>query len=239
MLQDNGRIRYSSPADLRRALKLPLDTRLALIGATVDHVIEQFWKTSETQKAWQIIAGLDFEFATSMTFSVWNKQPRFDQIYNRDRNFFTHDRLLEVGVNSIPFLFFYSEKDYQEVVMWLQARPDVQKVAVLAQFYETMPKIEQLISDMKNIKADLGRDLQFLVVGVSSAEKIAAILSAFNDATIVTLQPIYKALMWQQTLPDLKHTKVHGIVSQAKLAARNVELFQKYCSEPRLWRHAA
>lgn len=239
LLRENGRIRFKTPEQLREELKLPRDARLALIGTVADITLENFWEESERQDSWSRIAGLNFEFATSLTFSVWNRHPRFDQIFNQDRNFATHDFLLAKGVNSVPFLFFHNRRDYKEIIAWLRDREDVTKVAILSQFYESTAKFEQIPIDMRAYQEDALRPLQFLVIGVSSADKIDRLLGEFPNATIVTGQPIFKAIKWERTLANLQHAKVRRGRNQASLAAHNVEMFEKYCSQPRLWKRAA
>lgn len=239
LLRENGRTRFKTPEQIREDLNLPRDARLALIGTVADITLENFWEVSERQDSWKRIAELNLEFATSLTFSVWNKHPRFDQIFNQDRNFATHDFLLAAGVNSIPFLFSHTKRDYQEIISWLREREDVTKVAILSQFYESAHKFEQIHNDMRAYQEDALRPLQFLVVGVSSAEKIDRLLSEFPTATIVTHQPLLKAIKWERTLPNLKHIKVTKGRNQAVLAAGNVEMFEKYCSQPGLWERAA
>jgi hypothetical protein len=235
IIEENGTLRYKSADQLRKSLKLPLHARLCLVGTANDYSIELFWQKSEVQNAWARIAAFRFEFATSLTFSVWDQQPRFDQIYNLDRNLATHDFLLSQGIASIPFLFFYDETDYKEILAWLRARPDIQRVAMLAHFFEETSDFELLLAEMRMLQRDLGRALNFLVVGPSSADKIDRVLTEFAGSTIVTHQPIMKAIMGYSTLPNLGHVQASKRVGHGKLASNNVQTFQDHCSQPELW----
>lgn len=239
LIEKDGSLRYKSAEQMRTSLKLPLNARVGLIGTAQDHPLELFWTKSEVHKVWSRLAGFRLEFATSLTFSVWDKHPRFDQIYNQERNFFTHDLLISHGISSIPFCFSFSERDHREVVAWLKEREDVRKVAVLAQMYDTTSDLEPLINNMRALEDDVQRQLQFLVVGTSTAEKIDRILGQFSDATIATDQPIFKAAFSQRTLPDLSHIEVDKRIGHGRLAVENVEAFDRYCSQPRLWDRAA
>jgi hypothetical protein len=239
LLQAGGTLRYRSPQELRSSLMLPLNARVALIGTALDHTIERFWQKSELQDAWDRIAALEFEFATSLTFSVWDKHPRFDQIFNQDRNLATHDFLLGTGVTSIPFLFFYNARDYSEMISWLKDRTDIRKVAIEAQFFENTSRLALLIDNMRRLRDDAARSLEYLVVGPSVPDRISMILNEFPNATIVTDQPIFKAIMGYQTLADLRHVQANKRAGHGRLAANNVEAFTNYCDQPRLWDRAA
>lgn len=239
LLEDDGSLRYKSAEHLRTSLRLPLKARLGLIGTAQDRPIELFWTKSDINDVWNRLVEFRFEFATSLTFSVWNAHPRFDQIYNQQRNFVTHDLLLSRGITSIPFCFSYSDHDRKEVVAWLKERSDVHKVAIHAQLYDSTASLEPVISDMKALRNDIERPLQFLVVGAATAEKIDLILGHFPDATIVTDQPIFKASLGQRTLPDLTHVEVDRRVGQARLAPANIETFETFCSQPKFWNRAA
>lgn len=233
LLKESGCLRFNGSEDLRRKLRLPLEARLALIGTSPDRRLERFWHLSKTHDVWRRIAELSFEFSTSCTFSVWDKHPRYDQIYNQDRNFLSHDLLAQVGVPSIPFLFFYNEHDFREVVAWLIDRPDVSKVAMLAQFYRAPSRFEEFIKKMRAISNAVPRPIDFLVVGVATQEKITRIIREFKTATIITNQPILKALKGSLTLENLRHDRADASLTRDKLAVRNIEYFIKYCESLR------
>jgi len=229
ILDPNGRVKYKSANSLRRALRLPVSARLALIGTAIDHTIEQLWQTAEEQDAWNKIAALRFEFSTSLTYSVWEKHPRFDQIISQEKNFATHDLLLGHGVQSIPFLFFYDDRDYAEIISWLQVHKDVKKVAVLSQFKHSTRGFELLLKEMHSLERDLFRQFHFVVVGPASATKIQRILDEFPSVTIVTHQPIFKAIYGRRTLSNLRHVKADIHITKEQLAVNNVERYWQYC----------
>lgn len=231
LLKDSGDLRFDSPEKLRRFLGLGKQARLALICTAADWKIERFWKVSESRQVWGRIALLNFDFVTSATFSVWSEQPRSDQIYNQDRNFLTHDFLCALGIPSVPFTFFYtgSELDYRNVIRWLRGRPDLHKVAILAQLRRSKVKFVKVLEYMRSIASDVGRPLDFVVVGVATAEKIDRLLREFKTATVVTHQPFMKAMRsGEQTLSDLSHIK-NSAESRERLAVHNMERFHDYC----------
>jgi len=240
LLEDDGSLRYKSAEHLRASLKLPPNARLGLIGTAQDRALEFFWTKSDIHDVWSRLAEFEFEFATSLSFSVWDAQPRYDQKFNPERNFLTHDLLLSHGITSIPFCFFSDyDSDHNDTVAWLKDRTDIQIVAIHAQLRDDTAAFKPVINKMKVLENDVRRPLQFLVVGASSAEKIDLTLEEFPNAIIVTDQPIFKAAFGQRTLPDLSHEVVDKRIGQAILAPRNIDTFEKYCTQPTLWNRAA
>jgi hypothetical protein len=239
ILDGEGRVRYKSGGTLRRALNLRADARLALIGTAIDYTIERFWEGSDSRDAWKRLSDLEFEFSTSFSYSVWDHQARFDQIFNQEKNFASHDLLLAHGIPSIPFLFFYNERDYAEIVSWLKERSDVTKIAMLLQFQRSRSGFHQQLRNMHRMQDDLGREFRFLVVGPCSLSKISKILTDFRRITIVTGQPIFKAREGERTLEDLSHIKADRNIPVAQLAVHNVERYLRFFSNRRLKKSTA
>jgi hypothetical protein len=234
-LRKRGTILFESADELREKLHLPSDARLALIGTGKDRRIERFWTTSDKHDVWRRIAEFGFEFVTSLTFSVYDEQPRADQIYNQDRNCLTHDLFARLHVPSIPFLYPYNEEDYSAVFTWLRERPDISKIAVLAQFYRSDRQFSQFLRNMRLIQDGAGRSVQFLVVGVALRHRIEAIMRDF-DASIVSVKPFQAALHGEMILDDLKaSTAGEQELSQSrpKLVVQNVTTFTSICEEMR------
>lgn len=86
ILDGEGKVKYRSAEALRRTLKVSSNARIALIGTARDYTIERFWERSESLRSWEKIAALGFEFSTSLTYSVWDKHPRFHQILSQEKN---------------------------------------------------------------------------------------------------------------------------------------------------------
>jgi hypothetical protein len=229
ILNDSGRVAFKSAAHVRKRLNLSSNARLALIGTGEDWKLERFWKLSDLEDSWRRIVELEFEFVTSCTFSIWYEHPRFDQIYNRERNMYTHDLFSRMGVPTIPFILFSkNELDYQENIEWLKAREDLTVVAMLGQTRKTLSDFLVLIEEIKAIRKEIDRPLHFLVVGVAEANRIASILHISN-ATIITSRPFQAALHGEQTNGALEYERDYK-QSREYLFKYNVEQFEKYCT---------
>ncbi|HBB96284.1 MAG TPA: hypothetical protein DC054_12915 [Blastocatellia bacterium] len=233
ILAEEGRVKYKSAQTLRRALRLPSDARLILIGSTKDYTIEKLWTTSDAAEAWRRIANLGFECSTALTYSIWDEHPKFDQIFNQEKNLITYEILLANGVISIPFLFFYDDRDYEEVLSWLKAHKDVKKIGVLAQFKRKDAAFDEVVRDMHRLEKDVPRSLHFVVVGPSTASRIQRLFNEFSRVTIVSSEPASAALWNNRTRTDLTHVTADSRIPKAILAANNIEMYRKFCSRAR------
>src|SRR5437763_6551543 len=117
-----GNLLVKTIDDVKHRLGLPAETRIALVGTGKDSRLEALWKISDSQKIWEQISQVGFEWVSSLTYSVWDDMPRTDQIRNQDRNLQTHDLFANLGVPCIPFLFPFNEKDYVAAGEWLRER---------------------------------------------------------------------------------------------------------------------
>lgn len=228
VLNSYGDLEKKTPIELRAALRLPPEARLALFITATDKLIESAWELSEIRSIWERLFSLNFEFVTSATFSVYEEDPRFDQIYNQERNFITYDIFCSLGVPCLPFLFFNpkSANDYDNIIKWLRARRDVTKVAVLAHSYRQRTAFEHMVRQLKTIVRDVERTLEFVFVGAASQYKVEHLLLEFPNATFVTVQPVMKGIKGQRTLPNLKHIKVSPEeASKADLITENIDSF--------------
>lgn len=228
VLTRHGGLDKKTPGDLRAALRLSPNARLALFITATDKLIERAWNLSEIRDIWERIFSLNFEFVTSATYSVYEEDARADQIYNQERNFRTHDIFCSLGVPCLPFLFFNpkSPHDYDNIINWLRAHRDVTKVSVLAHCYRQKPAFEGMVSQLKTIVRDVARPLDFMFVGVATQYKVQRLLLEFPNATFVTVQPVMKGIKGQRTLPNLRHVKVSAEeASNVELIVQNINKF--------------
>ncbi|PYS23142.1 MAG: hypothetical protein DMF72_10340 [Acidobacteria bacterium] len=239
ILDRYGHFHYRSAETLRRGLQLPQTGRLALFLSATDTLIERAWEFSERRDLWKRLADFRFEFVTSGTFSVYDEDPRSDQIFNQDRNFRTYDLFCDLGVPCIPFLFFNSssDRDYQNVIKWLRTRRDVSKLAVLAHCYRAERAFERLLTQTRSIIDDIARPLQFVFVGIAKLERVQQVMNEYPNATFVSAQPVVKARAGERTLPGLTHVRVPvDEAATADLITSNIQRFDDEIEAERIRR---
>jgi len=238
IINQSGNLAFETIDHLRKQFNLPKLAKIALIGTSKDYKLEALWKISDREKIWERIAHFGFEFVTSSTYSVWDKHPRADQIRNQDRNFQTHDILANLGAPTIPFFFPVAESDYRAVFEWLQDRSDIDKVAVLAQFYKSPYRFAQFLKNMRAIQNAAQRQLEFLVVGVGQKYKIEAIRREFK-ASIICSKPFQAALAGRIIKRNLEEEGPNLLLPRKDLVIPNIEQYVRCCERIRQQRVSA
>lgn len=227
LIAEDGRLSYTSPRQLRAALRLPSTARLALIANADDPRMEAFWARAAKRHAWKKLEGLRFEFATSCTFSVWNNDPRFDQIYNQERNWRTYELFSSLGLPTIPFVFSLRHVNQLELSPLFKQHPEVKIVAMLAQCLRSRSKFEEFLKDMEAVAETADRPLHFLVVGVAEPGRMRRIALRFS-ASFVTDQPIRCAIHGRLIGQNLIPAKAPMTMSRGRIALANVHRYSEY-----------
>jgi hypothetical protein len=227
LIEKDGGLSYTSPRQLRAALRLPADARLALIANADDPRIEAFWKRAAKRNAWSKLEGLQFEFATSCTFSVWDNDPRFDQIYNQERNWRTYDLFSSLGLPTIPFVFSLRHRNQLELGLLFEQHPEVRIVAMLAQCLRSKDQFNEFLEDMQAVAEAAHRTLHFLVVGVAEPGRMRRIAQRFS-ASFVTDQPIRCAIHGKLVSQNLKPVKAPREISRGRIAAANLRRYADF-----------
>ncbi len=230
LVSSKGRLEYSTETKLRRALKLDSDAELLAITAGSDRRLENFWRRSEELGSWKQLQELGFAALTSATFSVWDCQPRFDQIYNQDRNLTTSDLVNAIGSPAIPFIFCAAPEDYSHAAKWLERRPQIGTVAHSAQHFEH-PRLFELFLDHLRRFLDCGtRPFHHLVLGCATEDKVRQVFQVLRSATIVTGQPVHKGLSGWRCSDGLTFEEAPKKVPKEALIAQNIESFELFCN---------
>ena len=229
LLRPNGTLAYDSPEDVRRALHLPAQARLCLVGTCQEDLLESAWRASITNDLWRKLSRLRFDLATTLSFAVWPNQPRFDQIYAQERNLGTYDLLTGFGIPTVPIFFCAAEEDYRAAVGWLEERPLVQVVGILAQFYRDKPSFSRFFKDVCRFRDIVPRKLHFLVIGCGTAEKIRMVFDHLDSATVLTTKPVSLGRSGHAVAPSLDHFRAKHSLGLDELVASNVLQYRLYC----------
>ena len=225
---ESGNLLYGSAQAIRRGLRVPENSKLAMLGGCKDEKLNRAWSISKDKDIWRRIADLEFEFVTSLSYSVYDFDPRSDQIINQMRNFLTYEYFCSLGVPCIPFLFFnpLSELDFKYVIEWLEDRPDVTRVAMLGQSHKHEAAFDLMLREMRMISEALDRPIDYLIVGAGSASKLRSITLEFPTATVTNEWPAIAGLRGRRILPHLKDVRVpKEEASKAELVRHNIQQF--------------
>jgi hypothetical protein len=222
-----GNILFKSVDEIRERYRLPENCKVILIGTAKDEILQTLWANSDKLQIWKHIANMGFNFITSFSFSVWDDDPRTDQIINQDRNFLTHDYFAHFRVPSIPFVFPFNEDDYEAFGKWIAERQDINIVAVYATSYSKIKNFSQLLKNIRKIQTYAKRKLKFLVIGAGTKEKITRLISEF-DVCVVLSKPFQSAKSGEICTDDLKYKKYEEL-SRDELASINFEKNLNFC----------
>lgn len=229
LLSTDGDPRYSSRAAVSKRLGISESTPLLCVGTAPDRQLELLWKRHGSAEAWTWLRDLDFVAVTTTTFSVWDPQPRFDQIYAQDRNLCSYDILTSHGVPTIPFMFCVEDDDYEAATAWLTDRPDVTIVGASAQQYRTNRDFEVFLERLNRLREAAPRRLRYLVVGTGVKNRIIQVVETLGgDVSIVTAKPVMKAVSGHLASPDLKYSFAPSATPQ-ELLARNLAAYDRVC----------
>ncbi len=231
--KNNGDLKYRDMQHLKEVLELPLNAKVALIGTSRERKQQAVWNSSTKHDVWKRIAEFGFEFVTSMTFPVWDKNPRSDQVINQIRNFLTSDVLANLGVPTIPFVYPFNDCDYQNFGKWIEKRPSITKLAVLAQYYKSDFQFVQLVNNMKKIQIYAGREIEFLIVGVTKPSKVQIALQYFNNSRLLSSSPYCEAMVKGKLFDENFISTQRLDISKADLVHMNFQVWTHITEEIR------
>lgn len=181
ILGKRGDISYEHVDQIKLRFGLPSNSKVALIGTGPDPKLESLWKIHKTRNIFERIASMGFEWVTSLTYSVWEREfPRPDQLRNHYRNLRTYDLFTHLGVPCVPFLFPVEEIDFVNTGNWLAQRPAIDTVAVYARYHHRENQFERLLALMSRIERIASRKIRFLVCGIGKADNISRLSKRFD-----------------------------------------------------------
>jgi hypothetical protein len=232
--ENKNKFRFRDMAHLKRRLKIPDDSKVCLIGTSNEKIQQILWKYSEEERIWQRMAEFGFYFISSMTYPVWDENPRSDQIINQLRNYFTADVFASLNVPTVPFIYPFNEKDYETFGNWIEKRPDLNKLAVLATFYKSDEEFAQLVRNMKKIEEYAQRNIQFLIVGATLPSKIELALSSFGEPVFISWAPYCEASVQGNGYLDTDLTSAQQLdITRNELCSINFKMFSRMVEEKR------
>lgn len=233
LLNDKGNLGFRDIYHLKQTLQLPKNAKLALIGTSFEKKQQMLWKNSHQTDIWQKIANFGFEWVTSTTFSVWDVNPRSDQIINQLRNYFVSDVMANLGIPTIPFVYPYDDFDYETFKLWIMKRPSIKTIAVLAQYYHSDRQYSQFIDNLKKIKECCNRDIHFLIVGVATKSKLEKTISNFENISIVSQSPYCEAMVKGKKYDKNLKSVQRLDIGRADLSYQNFKTFKEVIEEIR------
>lgn len=228
IIRPNGDLYYHSSRGLRQAFHLPPDGRLCLVASIKDALLERMWQHSAINRLWSRIRGLNFEFVTSLSFSVFENQPRGAQILMQEKNLLAADLLAAAGIPVVPLILDIFEEDLEHTLKWLADRPEIETVGGLAQNWRRPAELRRFLDRMLFIKQYCPRPLHFLIVGChepARIQRLAQELGSISTSSENLVQQAIHGRVW-----DSQRMRFLRAGTWEPRAGLVVESLESYCN---------
>lgn len=176
--------------DIHKRLGIRPGVKVVLLAYGLDALIENIWP--ERRRVLKEIAGLGFDLATAINYSIWDMHPHPEKILNVKRSLVTYQELQEFGVPAIPHIYWYGEKSMRLWANWLHQNDCVGTVAIDAQTLK-QPDWERFIRELEQFVQLVGRQLHYLVTGPAVAERIQQLRNVLSSVTLTNTFSAMKA----------------------------------------------
>jgi hypothetical protein len=189
--------KFTSAAALRAHYKIGAQTKILLIGVSLDGPIEQFWAEHRKHGVPQALAKLGLMGVTTPNFSFFTDVPRFQIMRNRKRILLTAERLSNAGVPVAPHLNANTDADW---MFWLTFLSDHPEIAVVTVEFQTGCKTdhasEELLNRLITLQNNLNRPLHPIMVG--GGQLLLAARQSFNSFSVVDSRPFMETVHRQK-----------------------------------------
>jgi len=216
--------------NIREVLGLTSETKLVLLSYGKDELIENIWP-----KRWDLyktLLGVGIDLITSINYSIWFNQNHCEHLINVKRNLLTFQEMQKVGLPAIPNVYWYGQKDLFRWATWLNSNPLVKLAAINLQTLRTKKEWSKTISDLKYFSGILKNNIQFLITGPSSMERINQIKEIFPSVSFTNKYcSMMAASGMRLTTNSSGLLHFYSKSSRKYVFRKNISLFKKMTSK--------
>lgn len=211
--------------DLHNLLGLPRSTKVIIQCYGKDRLIENIWPVRH--EVFRKLAQLRPYAITSVNYSVWDSQPHGEQLLNIKRGLLTFEDLQELGLPTIPHIYWSSKQTLHAWAHWLHHNPAVAVVAVNLQTMRKVADWRKAMNELQYFKNLLGRDIQFLVTGPQTAERVSEVKRILESVSISNGYAAYAAAShYELQLNDGKISSVYSDKPYDVTLKNGIELYE-------------
>ena len=180
--------------NIHNELRIPENTRIVLVNHGEDWMIEDYWCNSHNKGYLRAISTSNIDLATGFNYSLFNYHPRMMHLISIKKSFLTAKELLETGLTTVPHFYWKTETDLNRLIEFLRHNKNVKAVSLNLTFKKRMgPAFLRTVLDARHIEDAVGRDICWLVVGVSKEDKIRFIFKNLRHVCIISSKIIRAA----------------------------------------------
>ncbi|MEQ8694886.1 MAG: hypothetical protein RIC85_06220 [Gammaproteobacteria bacterium] len=229
----DGDLRYRDRAEITAAFGVSADAKLIVIGSGRDTPIEAWWRLSSRRRGLAAeLATLGLDLATSLNYSLFIDQTRYEDLYNIKRIGVAWQEIVDAGQPCALHLNARTVRDYERLADFVGVRDEVTDVSFEfgtgAGWTARRPFHERQLGLLAQ---RVGRPLRIVMIG--GAPAVPAIAAAYPDVVYIDTTAFMKAVNRQQIVESnnlkLKAVAVLTLVNQPidNVLHSNVEVMKR------------
>lgn len=229
------RARAKDPSELRRALKLPLTSRILLVSVANDIQLATWWATRKKNELPTQLAQLGIMGVTVPNFSFFTDAPRTHTLWNRARMMRCAEEFSAAGLGVILHLNAQTTADWTFWADILREQPLHRYVVKEFQTGLLNPgKARQALNDLARLQDGVGRELHPLLIG--GARLVEQAPRYFRSFTIIDSRPWMTTIKRQQAVLVDGELKWHSHPTEQGesldlLLAHNLDVYRESIQE--------
>ncbi|MCX0356211.1 DUF4417 domain-containing protein [Clostridium perfringens] len=169
----------------RAALNLKDDLSGILEFYIKDRTLEGFWDNRKS--IYKDLKRHDFLGIIAPNFSVYEDAPRLEHIYNIQRSKRVYNEMINEGLPAIPDVSWYSKEDLNFWIREIKAN-NIKTIAFSFMNVDTKLKAsnawKHYLLGFKILDFKIPKDVQIIVAGISSIQRVEEILKISKDRKI-------------------------------------------------------
>ncbi|WP_245160675.1 DUF4417 domain-containing protein [Clostridium perfringens] len=172
-------------AGFRAALNLKDDLSGILEFYIKDRTLEGFWDNRKS--IYKDLKRQDFLGIIAPNFSVYEDAPRLEHIYNIQRSKRVYNEMISEGLPAIPDVSWYSKEDLE---LWIKEIKNNNIKTIAFSFMNVDTKLKasnawkHYLLGFKILDCKIPKDVQIIVAGISSIQRVEEILKISKDRKI-------------------------------------------------------
>lgn len=161
------------------ALNLDHWTKAILEFYVKDRTLEGFW--DKRKEIYPGLKQMQFTAVIAPNFSVYEDTPRLDHLYNMKRSVTVYNEMMEAEIAAVPDISWYSLQDLKRWVKTINTEK-LKAISFSFQVVDVRLKASSIwksyLLGFRYLCQNISQDVQIIVAGLVSREKVAALYSA-------------------------------------------------------------